>query len=188
VDGDTVIATGNRAKPQPRPNPPAPKLAASEPSNKAKPAGRPKPAERRKPAAASPLQVFLCHSKGDKPAVVALHARLRDDGYDPWLDVKKLVPGQDWQAEIKAAVKKSHVVIVCLSAGSITKAGFVQREIRFALDVAEEQPPGRIYIVPARLEECEVPELLAKYHWVDLFEDDGYDNLLKSLEMRAADL
>ena len=29
----------------------------------------------------------------------------------------------------------------------------MQKEIKFALDVAEEQPEGRIYIIPARLED-----------------------------------
>ena len=64
-------------------------------------------------------------------------------------------------------------MLVCLSRTAITKEGFVQREIRLALEVAEEKPEGTIYIIPARLENCEVPERLAEWQWVNLFEDQG---------------
>jgi hypothetical protein len=59
--------------------------------------------------------------------------RLVEDGIDPWLDEKKLLPGQEWEPEIRKAVRTSDVVLVCLSSSSITKSGFVQKEIRFAL-------------------------------------------------------
>ena len=134
------------------------------------------------------LRVFLCHSSGDKPAVTQLYKALTNDGYRAWLDAVDLLPGQDWEAEIKTAVRTSHIFVVCLSKGSVTRAGFGQKEIKFALDVADEQPEGRVYIIPARLEECTMPERLKKWHWVNLYEDDGYAKLLASLKKRAAEL
>jgi hypothetical protein len=134
------------------------------------------------------LKVFLCHASSDKPAVKKLYRSLKDDGYDPWLDAVNLLPGEDWEAEIRKAIRETHVVVVCLSHHSVTKAGFVQKEIKFALDVADEQPEGRIFIIPARLEDCKVPDRLSKWHWVNLFEDDGYQKLLASLSKRAAEL
>ena len=142
----------------------------------------------RPPSRKQALRVFLCHSSSDKAAVKELYADLLADGYRPWLDVEQLLPGQDWEAEIKKAVRNSHVVVVCLSEASVTKTGFVQKEIRFALDVADEQPDGRIFIIPARLEDCKVPDRLSKWHWVSLFEEDGHDNLLSSLVTRASEL
>lgn len=135
-----------------------------------------------------PLKAFLCHSSGDKLAVKKLYALLGSRGYQPWLDEVDLLPGQDWEAEIKKAVRDCHVVIVCLSNSSITKAGFVQKEIKFALDVADEQPEGRIYIIPARLEECPVPARLQKWHWVNLYEEHGHNKLFASLNRRAEDV
>lgn len=131
------------------------------------------------------LKVFLCHSSSDKTMVRGLFRRLRNDGFDPWLDEEHLLPGQDWQLEIPKAVKQSDVVLVCLSHASINKIGYVQREIRFALDVAEEQPEGLIYIIPVKLEECSIPERLRKWQWVDLFRENGYDRLTLSLKARA---
>lgn len=75
------------------------------------------------------LKVFLCHSKDDKAKVRELYRRLVADGFDAWLDEEKLLPGQDWDLEIPNAVRAADVVIVCLSNGSVTKAGYVQNEI-----------------------------------------------------------
>lgn len=134
------------------------------------------------------LRIFLCHSVADKPAVRELHQRLRADGFGPWLDEEDLLPGQDWQYEIPKAVRQSDVVIVCLSRGSINKAGYVQKEIKFALDVADEQPQGTIFLIPLKLEECEVPERLSRWQWVNLFSPDGYERLVRALQVRAASL
>ncbi len=125
--------------------------------------------------------VFLCHASEDKPAVRDLYSRLRRDGIRPWLDEEELLPGQDWEPEIKKAVRSCRIVIVCLSNKSLTKEGFVNKEIKTALDVAEEKPEGTIYIVPARLQNCEVPSRLRKWQWVDLFDERGYEKLLHTL-------
>ena len=133
----------------------------------------------------SPLRIFLCHSSEDKPAVLNLYSRLYNDGFDPWLDEKKLLPGQEWEVEIPKAVKTSDVVIVCLSHKAINKSGYVQKEIKFALDKAEEQPEGTIFLIPLKLEECDVPERLQRWQWVNLFEEEGHERLMSSLRIRA---
>lgn len=132
-----------------------------------------------------PLKVFLCHASGDKPQVRALYKRLLAEGVDAWLDNEKLLPGQDWRVEIPKAVKDADVVVICLSNKSITKEGYVQKEIKFALDVAEEKPEGSIFLIPARLEECPVPDQMSRWQWVDLFEENGFIRLLRSLKLRA---
>jgi outer membrane protein assembly factor BamD (BamD/ComL family) len=132
-----------------------------------------------------PLKVFLCHASGDKPQVRALYKRLIVEGVDAWLDQEKLLPGQDWRVEIPRAVQESDVVVVCLSHNSITKEGYIQKEIRFALDAADEKPDGTIFLIPARIEDCPVPEKLGRWQWVDLFEENGYLRLLRSLQLRA---
>jgi outer membrane protein assembly factor BamD (BamD/ComL family) len=135
--------------------------------------------------ATRPLKVFLCHASGDKPAVRELYKRLIVEGVDAWLDQEKLLPGQDWRVEIPRAVREADVVVICLSNKSITKEGYVQKEIKFALDSAEEKPEDTIFLIPARLEDCVVPEQLGRWQWVDLFEENGFVRLLRSLKLRA---
>ena len=132
------------------------------------------------------LKVFLCHSKDDKPKVRELYRRLVADGFDAWLDEEKLMPGQDWDLEIRKAVRGADVVVVCLSNSSVSKAGYVQKEIRFALDLADEQPEGAIYLIPARLEDCQVPYRLNLWQWVNLFETLGYEKLKQTLMFQAS--
>ncbi len=131
------------------------------------------------------VRAFLCHCHADKAAVRELWRRLRDEGIDPWLDAEALLPGQDWNLEIHRAVRTSDVVIVCLSRKATTKAGYVQKEIKFALDLADEQPQGTSFLIPVRLEECDVPERLQALHRVDLFDQDGYPKLLRALQGHA---
>ena len=134
------------------------------------------------------LVVFLCHSSTDKPKVRKLYQQLNIEGIAPWLDEEDILPGQDWQQEITKAVRSANVVLVCLSQNSITKTGFVQKEIKHALDIADEQPEGEIFIIPVRLEECNVPDRLSRWQWVNIFEDNGYIRLMKALKMRADNL
>jgi formylglycine-generating enzyme required for sulfatase activity len=135
--------------------------------------------------APSPLRVFLCHAAADKPAVRELYHRLRSDGFQPWLDEEDLLPGQKRQREIPKAVAASDVVVVCLSNAALTKAGYVQDEIKFALDATDRQPEETIFLIPLRLEECDVPDRLAGLHWVNFFDPRGYERLLRALRAKA---
>lgn len=135
-----------------------------------------------------PLRVFLCHASADKPAVRKLHRYLKQRGITPWLDELDLLPGQKWEIEIPKALHSSDVILVCLSKNSVTKEGYVQKEITFALDKASEKLEETIFIIPTKLEECEVPQRLRDYQWVDLFRNDGYKRLMQSLKKRAIDL
>lgn len=134
------------------------------------------------------LRIFLCHSSGDKPVVRLLYIRLQKAGYEPWLDEEDILPGQDWEREIPKAVQRADVVLVCLSPGAISKTGYIQKEIKFALDVADLQPEGIIFIIPVRLQDCEVPDRLRRWQWVNLFDENGYQRLTRTLNLRAAEL
>jgi hypothetical protein len=133
-----------------------------------------------------PLKIFLCHSSDDKAEVKSLYTLLAERGADPWLDSEKLLPGQDWNYEILKALDTSDLILLCLSKKSVDKEGYVQKEMRLALDRALEMPDGRIFLVPARLEECELPYKIRNYQWVDLFTADGMDRLMRSLNLRAS--
>lgn len=134
------------------------------------------------------LNVFLCHASDDKPAVRELYQKLQHDGFEPWLDEEDLLPGQDWKNEISKAVRNSDAVLVCLSEDSIAKTGYVQKEIRVALDVADEQPEGAIFIIPVKLEDCDMPDRLSAWHWVNLDDAGGYERLVAALMRRSIEL
>lgn len=135
------------------------------------------------------LRVFLCHATQDKPKVHELYNRLQsEDWIEPWLDTDKLLPGQDWDLEIYKAIRVADLIIVCFSKNSTTKEGYVQKEIKRALNLAEEKPEGTIYIVPLRLDNSELPIRFKQYQWLDYFTENGHEKLLQSLRSRAGEL
>lgn len=129
-------------------------------------------------------KIFLCHSHEDKSVIRNLYQRLKNDGIKPWLDAEDLIPGQNWELEIKKVISASDAVLVCISPKSVNQDGYVHKEIKMALDIAEQKPEGSIYIIPVKLENCDVPDRLRRWHWVDLFEDGEYDKLLRAIKSR----
>ena len=138
-------------------------------------------AEARQWRASRQLKVFLCHGSEDKPAVRELYQLLLNADMLPWLDEVDIKPGQEWDHVIRDAVKACHIVVVVLSSRSVTKEGYVQKEIRFALERAEEMPEDRVYIIPALIEPCPIPRRLAKWQAVSLFAEDGPNRLVAVL-------
>jgi predicted Rossmann-fold nucleotide-binding protein len=140
------------------------------------------------PETKRPLKVFLCHASQDKQVVRELSGRLASEGWiDPWLDEKKLLPGQNWRFKIEEAVETSDIVIVCVSSTSVTKEGFVQKELRYATDIALEKPDETIFLIPLRLDDCETPRGLRSYQRVDYFggrKNEAYAALIQSLKLR----
>ena len=134
---------------------------------------------------------FISYAKEDQLAAVRLHRTLRDAGANPWLDIADLVPGQLWEREIEKAISQSTYFITLQSKRSVSKRGHVQKELRRALEIADEYPQGRIFIIPVRLDECESSfEVLQKLHRVDLFPkyEDGIDGLLQLFPDRMKEI
>ena len=136
------------------------------------------------------LKVFLCHASQDKPTVRELYKRLAAEKWiDPWLDEENLLPGQDFDLEIYKAARDSDSIIICLSKVSVAKEGYVNKEIRRALDAADEKLEGAIYIIPLRLDDCTPSfERLKKLHYANYFTPNAHEKLIKSLRLRAGAL
>ena len=128
-------------------------------------------------------RLFISYSHRDRAAVEDLYSRLLDINTMPWMDSKDLVPGQDWEREINRAIRESAAVIVCLSSSWVAERGYVHAELKTALDEMRRVPEGAIFIIPVRLDACEVPESLRKLHWVDLYNSDGFDNLARAVRL-----
>lgn len=45
------------------------------------------------------LFVFLSYASENKGNVIKLFNKLKKDGFDPWMDKDRLLPGQDWKID-----------------------------------------------------------------------------------------
>ncbi|NJC96834.1 MAG: hypothetical protein C3F07_08405 [Anaerolineales bacterium] len=133
-----------------------------------------------------PADIFLIHAHQDRDSVHKLYQRLLRDGMHVWLDVEDLQPGQDWQNEIRNALLKSDVVIVCLTKQFDAKKGYRHEELKLALEKSKLLPDDEVFIIPVRLEACDMPDSLGHLHRVDLFEEGGYKKLLRALRKLTA--
>ena len=125
--------------------------------------------------------IFLIHAHSDRETVRKLYQRLVSDGLNVWFDAERLQPGQDWQNEIRDALLKCDVVIVCLSKAFDKQHGYRHEELKLALEKANFLPNDEVFIIPVRLEKCDMPESLRHLHRVDLFKAGGYKKLVRAL-------
>jgi hypothetical protein len=131
---------------------------------------------------------FISYAREDHEIASRLYEDLRALGVEPWLDKRDLIGGEDWQAAIRRAVQECSHFVALLSSNSVSKRGFVQKELRQALDILEEFPPGEIFVIPVRLEDAKPRlEALKRLHWIDLFPsyETGLRKLVKSLAAKS---
>ena len=129
-------------------------------------------------------KVFIAYVDEDHAQASRLFDSLAAAGFDPWLDKRKLMPGQNWPRSIERAIGVSDFFIACFSQHGTTKRGQFHSELRYALDCASRLPLGEVYFIPARLDDCQVPARIAReLQYVDLFPDwaKGFSRVLSVL-------
>jgi hypothetical protein len=129
------------------------------------------------------VTVFISYARDDTEVANRLYNDLKLSGLEPWLDTESLLGGQNWKIAIKEAIKNSRYFIPLLSSNSVEKIGYVQRELKEALEVLQEFPKSKIFVIPVRIDDCMVSdEKLGELHIVDLFPDwkQGIQKILRS--------
>lgn len=129
-------------------------------------------------------KVFISYANEDYNSAEKLYDFLSLYRYDPWLDKKRLLPGQNWNMEIKLALRKADFIVLLLSKTSVAKRGFIQREFKLALEYCEEKLDSDIYIIPCKIDDCEIPDKLAKFQWVELKKPDSFELILDALNLQ----
>lgn len=129
------------------------------------------------------MRVFLSYTHSDLQHATAIRDEIASNGHDVWLDTHKLLPGQDWKHEIRAAIRQAEAVALLLSPRSVTKVGYVQKEIRLALDAADERPTGSVFILPLRVGKVEIPDRLAHLQCVDFENAEWSRKLEQALDL-----
>lgn len=132
------------------------------------------------------LKVFVSYAKEDLHLALQYYDRLLEEGASPWMDVKRLLPGQNWEVEIDRALSDANVVVLLLSKRSVNKRGFVQREANDAIERLRYKQPTDIYVIPLLLEQCDVPSNIAgRLQYVDLSAAGAWDQVQASLKIAA---
>ncbi|EAW0814574.1 TIR domain-containing protein, partial [Salmonella enterica subsp. enterica serovar Derby] len=46
------------------------------------------------------MKIFLAHAKEDEETTEVIYDKLKNDGFNPWMDIKDIPAGVDWDYEI----------------------------------------------------------------------------------------
>jgi hypothetical protein len=134
-------------------------------------------------------RIFLAYVKEDQPAAERLYDALEAEGLSPWMDSRKLLPGQNWPRAIESAIETSDFFVACFSNHSVNKKGGFPAEIRYALDCARHMPLDEIFLIPVRLDACRVPRSIQQeLQYIDLFPawECGMRRLIATIRKRSA--
>ncbi len=139
------------------------------------------------PAADAP-KVFVCHASEDADRAREVHDALKRAGIEPWLDRKSLRGGDDWDAMIEATIKEVDYFVVLNSralAAKSREASYVNKEINEALE-AKKWRLVKHFIIPVRVDDAPLLDVLSDYHAVDLNAPDGPRDLVRAIKRQAA--
>jgi len=130
----------------------------------------------------SKVQIFLSYAREDEIMVRDLYHQLSNAGFRAWMDKFDILPGEQWSSSIKRAIRDSDFFIACLSNTSVKKRSYIQKELRDALDIWQEKLESDIYLIPARLDNCDLPDNLSNFQCVNLYEETGFANLVYAIQ------
>lgn len=129
--------------------------------------------------------VFISYAREDATKARKVYNLVTRNGHSAWLDERSLLPGQNWKSEIYSAIRSSDFFIACLSSKSVSKKGYVQKELKTACNVFDEYPDNEIFIIPIRFDACAIPQRFEELHCLDWSDADSEKMLLDSLNSRG---
>lgn len=109
--------------------------------------------------------MFVSYAQADKGVARQVAEALRDAGLLVWIDAWDLAPGDSIAERIDQGIASSDILLVLLSQSSVASQ-WVQKELSTAL--SGELRDRAITVIPALIEDCDVPPLLADRQYLDL--------------------
>ncbi len=120
--------------------------------------------EERHQAAKKTTVAFLSHSSRDKQFIRKLAADLTENGIDVWFEEQKILVGDSITEKIGQGLAQSDFFVIALSENSVNSA-WVKKELSNA--VIQEIEKRAVTVLPIRLDDCEIPELLRDKKYAD---------------------
>jgi len=130
-------------------------------------------------------QAFLSYAHVDIRKVRRLYRDLRRRiPFRIWFDRINILSGVKYKPAIRKAIRESDYFLAVLSGRAVSGKGFRDIEMREALAVVKEFPEDRIFIIPTRLDKCQMPfRKLEEFSYADMFPQwrDGIRQLCRTL-------
>src|SRR5574342_734262 len=121
--------------------------------------------------------VFLSHNSKDKPVVLELANRLKQDGLRVWLDEWEIQPGDKIGLKIQQGLERSHTLLMVMSqAYFASEWSTLEHHTLLFRDPTNAQRR----FIPLLIEDCKLPDVIAQFAYVDWRQksEEAYARLL----------
>lgn len=131
---------------------------------------------------------FVSYVREDADRVKEIVSALKAADIPVWTDKTKLSPGEDWQLTIRRAIQRNALAFVAVfsSNSQARDKSYQHEELSLAAEQFRQHPPGRVWLIPVRLDDCELPDYplgagrtLDSLQRVDLFGEDAKDEMIR---------
>ena len=124
-------------------------------------------------------RIFISYVSENIEIVDRLCQELKSHGIQVWLDRNDINPGSRWEQAIRRAIQQGAFFIACFSKEyNAREKTYMNEELTIAIEALRQQPTDRIWFIPVKLNECEIPdrdigggETLQAFQHVNLYED-----------------
>jgi tetratricopeptide (TPR) repeat protein len=121
--------------------------------------------------------VFISYAHRDGSDIAeTIYETLEKAGCNPWMDVKRLKPGVDWDEEIETALDECSAVVVVITPLAVNSLS-VKAEWKPALE------DGKL-VIPVVRKPVRVPRYLRLFQWIDVSEGKDRTDALQALVER----
>ncbi len=125
--------------------------------------------------------VFLSYARQSRSEARAVARRLQSHGHKVWFDESALVAGTPFEEGLREGLETADLLILMLSSEALTSPWV---ELEWKTMLWDELESGRVRVIVALLEDCDIPPPLRHKTPVALFEDR--DEALARLEQAVA--
>ena len=130
-------------------------------------------------------RIFLSFAATDHPRVMPLSNWLLEQGFE-------LSTGDDVTSDKSREqldlIQKANFFLACLTQDSLDEHGKIEKKIKRELNLLWKGTDNEAFVIPVRLEACEIPETLQAFQHVDVFQSEDFpallDQLLAGIERR----
>jgi len=124
----------------------------------------------------------MSYARPDRERVLSFFEWLSSRGINVWMDCRSIKAGQNWEYEIHRALNRSTFVLAFISKHSFDRRGYIQKELKLALNKKDEKLIDDIYIIPILLDnEVEIPVQIKDLHYIKASDPNCLEQIRDSI-------
>lgn len=128
--------------------------------------------------------IFLYYDDHDLVSTEEIYDSLAREGFQPWMIYRDILPGDNIQEKIEETLENTDGVLFIFSENTVNSETDESYGTNKIIEFLSRKSDWNGLIIPVRLDACNLPLIFRDYSPANLFEKNGWSNLLSSLRNR----